>query len=161
ILKSIGNIFGGNQKGSEDFSEGQTAAADKEITDTPAASNPSSTAMPVVSTAASDSAAADPPENIAAAQVKPESTSAVAVVDNESEDSTSLPASNTAINSTTNTTASKVSPSNNDGFWQKNKKWLLPTVIGVGGIAAIAIGMKMLKPANKSVNGLLAGPPKK
>jgi hypothetical protein len=165
ILSSIGNIFGGNQKGSEDFSEGQAAAAEKEITDTPAASNPSSTAMPVVSTAASDSAAADPSENIAAARVAPESSNAVALVDNESEDSTSLPvASNTTINSTTNTTASttsKASPTNNDGFWQKNKKWLLPTVIGVGGLAAIAIGMKLLKPANKPVSGLLAGPPKK
>jgi hypothetical protein len=37
----------------------------------------------------------------------------------------------------------------------------LPTVIGVGGIAAIAIGMKLLKPANKPVNGPLAGMPKK
>jgi len=163
ILKSIGNIFGGNQKGSEEFSEGETTAADKEITDTPIASSTSSAVLPTVSVpAASAPAAAESSENITAAQVMPESTSAVALVDNEPEDSTSLPVASTAtINSTANATASKTSSSNNDGFWQKNKKWLLPTVIGVGGLAAIAIGMKLLKPANKPVSGLLAGPPKK
>lgn len=31
-------------------------------------------------------------------------------------------------------------------FWQKNKSWLKPVAIGVGGIALLAIGFRMLKP---------------
>ena len=30
-------------------------------------------------------------------------------------------------------------------FWDKNKKWLKPVAIGVGGLTLIAIGFKMLK----------------
>ena len=163
ILKSIGNIFGGNQKGSEEFSEGEAAAADKEIIDTPAASNTSSAALPAVSTptfvpaSSSEPTAAESSESVTAARIMPESSSAV-TVDSGMESDISLPVSSAT---TMNATTTDTSPTNKEGFWQKNKKWLLPTVIGVGGLAAIVIGMKMLKPANKPVSGSLAGPPKK
>lgn len=163
ILSSIGNIFGGNQKGAEDFSEGEAAAANKEITDTTAANNtntllPAVTA-PAVSTPAYVPATPDYTEGASAAQVLPESSSAVALVDSEPESSSSLPVTSatTMSEASTNTTSKDASPATKDGFWKKNKKWLLPTVIGVGGIAAIAIGMKLLKPANKPVNSSLAG----
>ena len=29
------------------------------------------------------------------------------------------------------------------GFWDKNKKWLKPVAIGVGGISLLAIGIKL------------------
>ncbi len=161
ILKSIGNIFGSNQKGSEDFAEGETAAADKEIVDTPAVSNSSSAALPEISVPAavpaSAPAAADYSESMTTARVAPESNSAVALVDNGPEgDASSTDTSTVTMNAaaTDSTTTTK------EGFWQKNRKWLLPTVIGVGGVAALVIGMKLLKPANKPVSGL-AGPPGK
>lgn len=162
ILSSIGNIFGGNQKGAEDFSEGETAAASKEITETPSANSTASPALPTVSTPAYVPTAPDPSENItAAARVVPESSNDLSVVDSGPESDTSLPVT-TASTATMNVaTPNPSSSAANDGFWKKNKKWLLPTVIGVSGIAAIAIGMKLLKPANKPVNGPLAGTPKK
>jgi hypothetical protein len=162
ILSSIGNIFGGNQKGAEDFSEGQTAVADKEIVETSAANNTSSAVLPEASVPASVPASApastDYSENTTAAQATPESNTAVAIVDTGPESDTSSSPSSAV---TMKATATDTSPANKGSFWQNNKKWLLPTVIGVGGLAAIAIGMKLLKPANKPVSGLLAGPPKK
>ncbi|WP_375303824.1 hypothetical protein [Niastella sp. OAS944] len=167
ILSSIGNIFGGNQKGAEDFSEGEAAAANKEITDIPPASN-TNTLLPAATVPATSSpaylpAAPDYAEGASAAQVLPESTSSAALVDTDPESSASLPVTSaTTMNATsTNTTLTDASSATKDGFWKKNKKWLLPTVIGVGGIAAIAIGMKLLKPTHKPVNGPLAGTPRK
>lgn len=161
ILKSIGNIFGGNQKGSEDFSEGETAAADKEVTETPAASSPSSPALPAATVPESISTAADPSESMSSARVASESSNAVAVIDTGPESDTSLTVSSAAPAVAMSATASDTSSiTTQEGFWKKNKKWLLPTVIGVGSLAAIVIGMKMLKPANKPVNGL-AGTPKR
>jgi hypothetical protein len=164
ILSSIGNIFGSNQKGAEDFSEGETAAANKEIMDTPATSTPS-VALPAASVQesipASVPATADYSDNTTAAQDIPENSRAVALVDSATESDTSLPVT-TAPSATMNAASTNTSSSaTKDGFWQKNKKWLLPTVIGVGGIAAIAIGMKLLKPVSKPVSGILAGTPKK
>ena len=49
------------------------------------------------------------------------------------------------------------------GFWDKNKQWLKPVAIGVGGIGLIALGASLLKsnaqkpaakPAAKSINGI-------
>ncbi|MFN4313287.1 MAG: hypothetical protein ACK4E0_03265 [Chitinophagaceae bacterium] len=59
---------------------------------------------------------------------------------------------------------------NNDpdkkGFWDKNKKWLKPVVIGAGGIILIAVGYKLMKagkaahkPTSKSSG--LSGLPRK
>ena len=162
ILSSIGNIFGGNQKGAEEFSEGETTAANKEITETPAANSTSSPALPAVSTPTYVPTTSESTQNMtAAAQVLPESTNEVSVADSGPESDISLPVSTASTASTNVASTNTSSTATKDGFWKKNKKWLLPTVIGVGGIAAIAIGMKMLKPANKPVSGSLAGTPKK
>ena len=49
-------------------------------------------------------------------------------------------------------------------FWDKNKSWLKPVAIGVGGISLIAIGFAVMKPkptqARSSPQGL-SGIPKK
>jgi hypothetical protein len=35
--------------------------------------------------------------------------------------------------------------SDNPGFWEKNKKWLKPVAIGVGGLTIIGIGYSLMK----------------
>jgi len=53
------------------------------------------------------------------------------------------PASAPTSNATTNDNGD--SPSDNPGFWEKNKKWLKPVAIGVGGLIIIGIGYSMMK----------------
>jgi hypothetical protein len=159
ILKSIGPIFSGGQKGAEDFSEGEAAAADKEIMETPAANNSApSNASPSVET---------PIETNAVARIAPESSPtysadyaepAEPVNDNTAMVTAVAPAT---MNAAAPDTPAPPPPAGKEGFWQKNKKWLLPTMIGVGSIAVIAIGMKLLKPASKPAGGNLQGAPKK
>jgi hypothetical protein len=67
-------------------------------------------------------------------------------------------------NATTALTAGSSSdpPATEGGFWQNNKKWLLPTMIGVGAIGVIAVGVKMLKSSPRHSAGQeLNGPPKR
>lgn len=155
MLKGVGNIFGGGEKGSEDFSESETAAADKEVAQTPAAANATAAALtPAAVTAATASSPAPVPETSAEAAPAPQSSAAEV-----------MPASSMAIQQAT---APQIAtpddaaspPASQPGFWQKNKKWLLPTVIGVGGIAVIAIGIKMMKPSGHT-GGNLSGTPKR
>jgi hypothetical protein len=163
MLKGVGNIFGGGQKGSEDFSESETAAADKEVAQTPAAA----TAIPSITAAASsgdnsyaDSSATDTSTTVA------RTASSIADSSDTSTETAVAPVINTAesslVPSATAIAASSAGAAtgNQEGFWQKNKKWLVPTMIGVGGIAVIAIGMKLMKPAGKGAANL-NGPPKR
>lgn len=133
IIKSIGNIFQGNAKGSEDFSDATTAAADNEIATTPG-SNGGNTALP----AATDS------QTVTSNSIVPSSNQLIA-----DPDTTTVPG----------------------GFWQNNKKWLLPVGIGIGGITILALGMRMMghhttstpphQPKKKPADGLSGHTPRK
>ncbi|MFB6453795.1 transglutaminase-like domain-containing protein [Chitinophaga sp. Hz27] len=160
IIKGIGNIFGGGQKGSEDFSEGETSAADKEITQTPGSTSspallpgnsiePESSASFAVSTYSSRAS-----DNTTELTPASEATTSNTMIPSTSEAAVMERTNGVVNDDTTNTPQ--------EGFWQKNKKWLLPTVIGVGSLAAIAIGMKLMKTSNHppTRNGL-QGVPKK
>jgi len=46
-----------------------------------------------------------------------------------------------------------------ESFWTKNKSWLKPVAIGVGGITLLAIGYRMLKPAPHPGHPPLSGVP--
>ena len=67
-------------------------------------------------------------------------------------------------NQTTNDTSNTPTPEK-ESFWNKNKSWLKPVAIGVGGISLIAIGFAVLKPkhtSNKSSHQpSLSGVPKR
>jgi hypothetical protein len=175
LLKGIGNIFGSKQQGSEDFAETETAAADTEIAQTPAATQTSASLPTTVNAAASmatDTGNANtttittPVTDTSSNAARIADTSAADSVDTATDTDT-IPANVTPVitdasilpvtTATAASTTANTGAANQQGFWQKNKKWLLPTVIGVGGIAVIAIGMKLLKPsANKPP---LNGPP--
>ena len=161
LLKGVGNIFGKGQQGSEDFDENAVAASDAETT----ASLPPATTASVV-TAQSPST------------VYPSTSSGSSSVDADtgydgdsmgddtafSTTKANIPA---ATNTATLTQVSDPSSTEKESFWRKNKKWLLPAAIGVGGIAVIAIGMKLLKPSTSQdasmdgLNGLGKGRKKK
>jgi len=68
---------------------------------------------------------------------------------------------------TATSTTADTDPPPKETFWEKNKSWLKPVAIGVGGISIIAIGMRLLKPnqpasrATSSKQGLSGVPHKK
>lgn len=152
ILKAIGPIFSGGQKGAEDFSEGAAAAADQEIQATPAAQQPPS--MPAASS-----------EPAASARMIENST-AIEPVEAEEPATAVLPATATAAASlvpvpVTDTGGNASTPAN-EGFWGKNKKWLLPTVVGAGCLAVLVIGLRvMTSDKNHPPRQNLSGLPKK
>lgn len=166
IIKGIGNIFGSQQKGSEDFSETEAAAAEKEITEAPSSTSSSGSSSSSSITPSSDSGSADTSSNSYDTSSSDSSSSVARIAsDNGTEDASSTeivfsPTSSSSLAITSATDSSDAS-SGNQGFWAKNKKWLLPTVIGVGGLAAIAIGMKMLKTDIHTAKHELHGIPEK
>lgn len=170
LLKGVGNIFGNNNaKGAEDFSETEVSAADQEVSQTPAAT--STATIPTSLPAASAATTAVPlPEAVnTTARIAETGVTDTSSTDNsQSADpaDTMLPAEVTASNvqpATINTSSdmSTTGTGTGNGFWGKNKKWLLPTAIGIGGIAAIAIGIKLMKPATPSRSNSLNGPPRR
>jgi hypothetical protein len=169
-LKQIGDIFKSKQKGSEDFEESKTEAPENNV-DVPKNDSSSTIKVPTVSTnnIISDGSSAEnfvsnaSENNITESQDSPIKTSneLPATYNNneivpqaESEDK--LSATTTDDNANSNADADK------ESFWDKNKKWLKPVAIGVGGLTLIAIGFKMLKgkeqnkssPKSRSLSGL-------
>lgn len=148
LLKGIGNIFGKGQQGSEDFDENAIAASDAETT----AALPTSATAPIISSqrapsAYSSAASATTSMDDGAAY---DDSSYEEGGDSMGEDAALAPMSATTpatMSAAALAPASTAPPPATGSFWEKNKKWLLPTAIGVGGIAVIAIGMKLLKPA--------------
>jgi len=142
-LKKVGDIFKGKKtEGSEDFSDEAVAAGDSDAAAVKTAAPAATTNNPAAAEAAAMFSAEDSTGTNALA---PSSTSASRMAIPTTDDSDSNPASGSA----------------DGGFWQKNKKWLLPVCIGAGGLTIIAIGMKMMKPAasapaprSRSLNGI-------
>jgi hypothetical protein len=101
------------------------------------------------------------------------SSNALAPVSENSSDEpdNSLVLQNNAVTTTSGTAANSVAittpdtPPTKETFWDKNKSWLKPVTIGVGGVSLIAIGFSLLKPKhgpNKSSprSSSLSGIPK-
>lgn len=154
-LKQIGDVFKKKQPGSEDFDEAKTDAAENNVAvpanNVAATSIPNSATNPIlpVVKSAEDSDVSTDYGN------KATSNAMVKTVDK------SLPAT-TDENISEEETSSSVTPTDNSGnntgndkqsFWDKNKKWIKPVAIGVGGLTLIAIGFKLMsgsKEKNKS-----------
>lgn len=154
-LKQIGDVFKKKQPGSEDFDEAKTDAAENNVTvpankvsDTSIPNSATNPILPVVKSAQDSDVSTDySSEATSNAMVKTSDKSLPATTDeNQSEEETS----------------SSVTPTDNSGnnagsdkqsFWDKNKKWIKPVAIGVGGLTLIAIGFKLMsgsKEKNKS-----------
>ncbi|MBL7744834.1 MAG: hypothetical protein JNN00_15280, partial [Chitinophagaceae bacterium] len=154
-LKQIGDVFKKKQPGSEDFDEAKTDAAENNVAvpanNAAATSIPNSATnpiLPVVKSSQDSNTSTDYSNEPATnAMVKTADKSLPAATDeNISEEETSSSVTPTA-NSGNNTGNDKQS------FWDKNKKWIKPVAIGVGGLTLIAIGFKFMsgsKEKNKS-----------
>jgi hypothetical protein len=156
-LKQIGDVFKNKEKGSEDFDEEKTDAPENNV-NVPA--NSSTTAIPNIATnpiipvtdddvtsqsfnPASTSEASSMNTNNAMVKTAEEFSPAslnrevVTTDENTEEKSTSTNTNSTNKNTDNNT------PPDKQGFWDKNKKWLKPVAIGLGGLTIIAIGYKL------------------
>ena len=133
-LKQVGDIFGGKGKGSEDFDESKTDAPENNVN--ASASNSSSQT--------------------------PDTTNNSIVSNNSTSESNSSTETDESIETDVTTTDNSVStttdnntgktPDDRKSFWEKNKTWLKPVAIGVGGLTLIAVGVHLMKgkPHNKS-----------
>lgn len=138
-LKKIGDIFKGKKtEGSEDFSEESAAAADTDVAAIKVAAPAAAATNPTTAAAASSFATSD---------------------DIESTSSSSSGRTASSGNITTDVSDSSTSGDGSKGFWDKNKKWVIPAGIGVALIGAYVMTRKQStgqRPASKSLNG----PPK-
>ena len=181
-LKQIGDIFPKKTKGSENFDEKTNEAAENNapvpgttpvpsLVETPApSSNPtttpsveeafktnenSSASNSLVKTESSYSTATNP--------YMPSNENAETFV--EQTDNTLVPTTTTVQTTVPTTTDTGNTPEpTKETFWDKNKSWLKPVAIGVGGISLIAIGFAVMKPKptqNRSSPQGLSGIPKK
>ena len=181
-LKQVGDIFKKKEKGSVDFDAGDTDPSDN---------NKASTVVAIPSTATNPvlpASTAHNPDDSYAQEATPNYTTSrqpssqvvraspvntnmsydegspgqlikSGAANNEvSFDETASQTLPTPTASTSNSTGTK------QGFWDKNKKWLKPVAIGVGGIGIIALGFKLMnknKHSNKSSTKSLSGFPRK
>ena len=79
-----------------------------------------------------------------------------------STDNSSLPDGGSANQRTSSDANSSDDPE--ESFWKKNKKWLKPTLFGVGGLGLSILGYQLLKPKKKkpaAPTNDLSGQPKK
>lgn len=131
MLKKIGDIFKGKGEGSEDFSEEAAAQGEQEAAQV---SNGEGGTTALTTTSGEDGSSGDE-----SGDVSGNKSTAVAKLADGGDNSDG---------------------GDDEGFFAKHKKWLIPTVIGVGGIALIAVAMGMqkpkavAKPANRSLNGV-------
>lgn len=133
LLKNLGNLFPGKKdKASADFEDVADANA--------AAAN-------IPAQADLDKMAADLEQentnmNVRLATVTDEST-------NEETPTTETTNSTKSTESTSTNTNNTPQP----GFWEKNKKWLKPTLWGTGILTALGLGYLVLKPKAKKQKG--------
>lgn len=147
LLKGIGNIFPNKKsKASKDF-------------ETPAAKTSANTSQ----TSSKDNSASDNANSYSPENSSPDdaSNNKTANEDNgtandgetesnengeENENSDAVTKTANTSSSNSNTENKNASSGNNKllGFWQKNKKWLKPTAIGIAGAGLLALGYKMM-----------------
>ncbi|RYZ27445.1 MAG: hypothetical protein EOO10_12700 [Chitinophagaceae bacterium] len=178
-LKQIGNIFNGGGEGSKDFDEGTNEAAENNVpvpgttpVPLPEAGGPS-TSLPIEKPTIEESFKKTDNSGISNnALVKSETDSystatnphvPATISEEVNETSENLPVQTTATTEIANTNTTPP-PTPKESFWDKNKTWLKPVAIGVGGVSLIAIGFAVLKPkkgaSNHSSSKPLSGLPK-
>ncbi len=165
-LKKIGDIFKGKGSGAKDFDEDANKVAEKEIAENAGSSDSSGSAEK----SDSDSGSGNSAEKSKRFEDNSSGSSdasgggsdsgdsggntKVATTDNagsaESEEGTNGGAGTKAV-------AKKESAADDEpkeGFWDKNKKWIVPTGIGVAGIGLLALALSSSKaPAAKPMHG--------
>ncbi len=146
MLKDVGNIFQKKTKDAEDFDEAKNEQAEKE--------NPvpvPTTATPGIVPTVTVKENSDTPEVFVKTATPSSESGNTEVVKFNAEQpvvetkSEVAPVNTTEANVTANTNANTDNNNENPNFWEKNKKWLKPVAIGVGGLTIIGIGYAMMK----------------
>ena len=160
MLKQVGDIFQKKGKGSQDFDEAKNEQAEKETVAPP----PAETAAPALPMPTQEAANVIQPDNYpqANAQASTQSNTQMVrqsplpvVTENTMTTVYDNPPANKAapqemdVVNAENTVVKNIAAKNTDeeppkGFWDKNKTWLKPTAIGIGGLTILALGIKML-----------------
>lgn len=166
-LKSVGDIFKKKGKESEDFDESKTDAPENNISSSAAnatttATSNSSSRMATSDDVSSSSGSAN--ENtLLTTSNNGSSNEAMLTTNSESQTSEDK---TVATKENTDSTTNAGNQDDNKGFWEKNKKWLKPAVIGIGGLTAVAIAYSLSKSGKSAgkaspVRHALAGIPKR
>ena len=168
MLKQVGDIFQKKSKASEDFDEAKNEKAENE-TITPPGTNPPQLPVPtqeVINTMLKEEALTPMVTNNALPAItnnaNPSPTYETPMAKEKMKEDELV---NDKI--VLKKDDGKGTEDDKAGFWDKNKKWLKPVAIGVGGISLLAIGIKLFKghggstPQNKSSPKALHGAPKK
>jgi hypothetical protein len=156
MLKQVGDIFQKKGKGSQDFDEAKNEQAEKETVAPP----PTETAAPALPMPTQETANTMQPDSYP--QVNAQANTQMVkqnplpvvtentmptVYDNPPankampKENEVMNAENTLIKTGAEKTVDDEPPK---GFWDKNKTWLKPTAIGIGGLTILALGIKML-----------------
>jgi hypothetical protein len=180
-LKQIGDIFPKKTKGSEDFDEKTNEAAENNLpvpgtTPVPTSEGGAATPTPIdkssmdesfktTDNASADNAIVKSEQNISTENIQPVTTTENENSSADEPGSNMVPTTvNQIVSNPTSDTGGTPTPEQ-ETFWNKNKSWLKPVAIGVGGISLIAIGFAVLKPKhsnNKSSHQpSLSGVPKR
>lgn len=164
-LKQIGGIFKSKQSGSDDFDESKTEAPENNVTISPDAvttQKSTVTTDPVIPDNTTDivpvqkfesSVTTDnntkPTENTlvkTTSEILPVTTNKEVVIpDDTTEISKSSSSTSTSFNTNNNSSNDTNTDPDKESFWDKNKKWIKPVAIGLGGLTLIAIGIKLTK----------------
>lgn len=181
-LKQVGDIFSGKGKGSQDFDESKTDAPENSVALPPtnqlAPSTASTSTADLVSQGQSQYVPGNLPDrnkvtpsneiiNNPVYPIQDETNNPVVVMNENPSSEIIAPLITTRTETTPMTTDTQANDkSGKQGFWDKNKSWLKPTAIGVGGIGLIVLGIKLFKdpkPSNKFFpkSHSLSGMPKK
>jgi hypothetical protein len=141
ILKGIGNIFPKKEEGSEDFEN-------TESSEQGATSSTNLDEKKTVAPSITDEGKANPESNVAPSG-ESNLTAMMKTSNPESKDSK------------TEEDDDDPKKKEGEGIWEKNKKWMKPTLIGVGGVGLLALGYKVITsrkptpttPKSKPLNG--------
>lgn len=145
MLKDVGNIFQKKTKEAEDFDEKKNEEADKE---NPVPVPPPTATPGIVPTVITKPAAENTDSPDKSLPVPTEEPANNVIVKTSSEPVVTI--KNDAVNpdapvTNINAKDNPADNSDNPGFWEKNKKWLKPVAIGVGGLTIIGIGYSLMK----------------
>lgn len=173
-LKKIGDIFGGKGEGAKDFDEDTNQEAEKDIP---------STATDTSSGGSAESKA-DAGDNTPAVTSKASSSGGGGGDNSSSSESSGGGNSNSGggsnaetpsqdgesgTNGTKSKAVAKTTPEDSDskddapreGFWDNNKKWIVPTGIGVAGLGILAFAAHVMAPAASATSKAMHGTPRK
>ena len=159
-LKQIGDIFPKNTKGSEDFDEKTNEAAENDqpvpgTTPIPKSQSTTAPQLPTDKPSVEESFKTTDSSGSGALVKSAAKTSTATnplVLTEESTDTEEEKDNNLLAKTTNQMPAPKMNDTSKSAdltketFWEKNRSWLQPVAIGVGGISLIAIGFAVMKP---------------